>query len=131
MLIRLRPSISVADYVQHSPCQGRFEVEVSSDTLVGQIVKLISVVAKKDRVVIRRIVNGEWLLPEDCSKRMDQVVNFSDPEYTFEYQWLKSSDCATQTDRAPRKRRNPSKPETFPPNGVSRFKYLEIRRSIC
>ena len=120
--IRLHPSVLDSQQPPPAQCLGRFEVTVTRSTLIEDLIALLRVrLVTNDMFRLSR--QGERVNCKDCGSLCgDQVVL----EYSrvVQRQLDKGVQTKKNRKRAPRGR---ERVNTFPPAGVSRFKYLRIR----
>ena len=122
-VIRLHPAIDTVVSASHIPCQGRFEVEVDSQSDWSELVSLVSNHLYQRPVKLRFKHN---VLPATGAMKYWFEGLREIPILLYSLDSL-GSDASTQT-----KFPNSGLPRTRcgPPVGLSRFKYLKIRDTI-
>ena len=137
-LVRLRPGMHEADLAATVPGSGRFETELAPDVTFGQIFEFLRVTFK--------LKNNERIFLTLASAGVPKVWTSDAPTLSvlhcleachtegsvpvLEYTWLHIRvDQSTQTDRVRlRAARWKERQSAYPPAGLSRTKYLQIRR---
>lgn len=123
MIVRLRPSAELVATVSTSPANGRFEVNATASTRVSELVKIVASLTGLSGII--------KLTQPDSGDFITRLPLDSDPLVLQYHHVSRGIDASTQTlGRNIRKRRKSGNRETYPPSGISRFKYLSIRRDV-
>ena len=122
-VIRLHPAVDTVAPASHVPCQGRFEIEVDSESDWSELVSVVSSHISQKPVKLLFNLNS---LPLSGSMK-HWLEGLRDIPILVYSVYCSTSDASTQTRfLKPKLHRT----DSGPPAGVSRFKYLQIRDKI-
>lgn len=121
MIVRLRPSAELVATVSSSPANGRFEVYATASTAVPDLAKIVASLTGLSGII--------KLTQPDLGDFITELPLDTDPLVLQYHHVPRGIDASTQTfGRNVRKRGKLDTRETYPPSGISRFKYLSLRR---
>lgn len=124
--LRLRPSVEELEQVVETECQGRFEVGIYASTSIGEVIDVLQIKLKTD-------ASFSFTHNKRHVSSMESVFSTAFSEAVLEYSRVPSRlkcDKGVQINGRKRRRKSYKRQESFPPSGVSRFKYLRVRQLV-